>query len=197
MKNFIILITLLGYFTGYSQIYHEVNAKYVLEAHLQNVHPKGKILLNQNMIGLIFQNDFAKSKVYDSLKPYFLKPVFDSIVINCKLYSKIAVWPQNISNVIVLSLDSFNAFFDYSTERIVRKKKGKCFIQKSNEIVVKEADYSNIYITTSPPIFVNDYCLIFISAKTGNTSGSECLYLYKFDKINGWSIVKSISCKST
>ena len=194
MKYYLFSLFLLSSFKGYSQNYNELKARELIEFYFDKLNPEGKVILDESTYGSIFHGNTSKVQVYDSLKQYFSKAVIDSVDEKSTLYSKTFKWFRNIPHTVVLPSDSVESLFNHCTQRIVRKIKSRCFFHKDKEIVIKEADFSNVYVKTTPPIFVNDYCLISISRVTGSSTGSQCLILYKYTSPGCWQIVKSVYC---
>lgn len=174
---------------------YEANARTVLNSYLQIVHAQGNILLDENVYNSLFASGINRNMVYGNLKENFSISEIDSIEKECQEQAKFFKWDHQIKLAYILPSDSIKTVFDYNNLRIVRRTRGQCFFQKRKEIVVKEADHSNVFLKTTPPIFFADYCLIFISQKTGNTTGSQCLYLFKLNQLEEWKVVKSIACK--
>lgn len=194
MKNISLVFCLTWCLAGYSQAFNKESASSIIHYYLENEGTKCNVFLDASMKGSIFYNDFSKRSVYDSLKPYFSKRVVDSIDSLCSVYSKDITWSEHIDKVTILSSASIRLIFD-SCERISESKPRREGYQRRKFTSNSKVGCANLYMKTSPPVFVRDYCLIYISTFSGNTSGSQCLYLFKLDRNKGWQILRKFNCR--
>lgn len=176
------------------QSYDVLKAKTFIEFYFSTLHSKGKIILDERPLTSIFEDHFRKEQAYQDLKDYFLYETLDSIIKCNKRISRKFRWRRDISNAVVLPSDSVKIVFDYNTMTIVREQPDFSFFRSVKKVVVKEADFSNLYITTSVPIFINEYYIVRVSKVVASLDGEECLYLCKTTSSGGWELVVKVDC---
>ena len=137
------------------------------------------------------------SDLYIELQNYIDSASLDSLNKVCKKVAQQLVWEKdiNISRLKVVSEEEGSKIISYSSTSVVQVRHKRWCKKITRKKVIKEADFSNVLIKTSPPLFFNNYCIVTVSTtRGGGTNGDICILLF-IKKNNVWETELVMQCK--
>lgn len=154
----------------------------------ENKGSRGATFLSKTVTSSLFgQKSVSKENELREVGSLEILNSLDSV---CKEKAKLFEWDIHNPTFFLLSADSFNKQFDYDSQKIVEIK---CRLFKRKK-VIKEANASNTYITTSPIVTFKNFALIYVRSVRGLTLGSSCLYVFETDEKQNIELKKKAYC---